>query len=183
MIGISIIAIYRPSYHPFQYILTSMDTCVSPYPCQVCMTKWRLRLFRIWDQSSTPSSSFLGGRLNYDGSYRWWYQPIVQRQLIWRKRCDMWILRSCDRGRSKKMREKRESKFQFPAEVSSHAQNLPIPDRRSQSSRWRPLSPIVCGCQRGWVARNRSQPWWQSRRRNRRQLGSYQFDRKPWKWV
>lgn len=77
-----------------------MDTCGDPYPYQECTTKWRLRLFQIWDRSSMPNFACLDGRLNYDGSCKWWYQPIVQRQLIWRKLCGMWIPRSCDRGMS-----------------------------------------------------------------------------------
>lgn len=79
-----------------------MDTCGDPYPFQGCMREWQLRLFRTQYQSSMPSFSFLDGRLNYDGSCKWWYQPIVQRQLKRRMQCGMWTPKSYDRDMSKR---------------------------------------------------------------------------------
>lgn len=84
-----------------------MDTCGDPCPCRACMTEWRLILFRIWDRNSKPNFACPGGRWNYDASYRWWYRPIAQRQLIWRKRCGMWTPMSYDLGRSEKERSLR----------------------------------------------------------------------------
>lgn len=101
-----------------------MDTCGDPYPFQVCMTRRRPRLFQIWDQSSMPNFACLDGRLNYDGSYKWWDQPIVQRQLIWRKLCGMWILRSYDRGMSG-IEKKRKFRFKF---LKSHLKDAKIFD-------------------------------------------------------
>lgn len=162
-------------------LLTSMDTCGDPCPCRVCMTEWRLILFRIWDRNSKPNFACPGGRWSYDASYRWWYRPIAQQQLIWRKRCGMWTPMSCDLGKSVcrlGWLGLRNAKSKVLNQLI-----LPIPAHTNRSSRWRPSSPIAYGCRTRSLARIHFQPWWRSRRRNRRLLESYQSDRKPWRWV
>lgn len=109
------------SFLTFQTILfsqlTSMDTCGDLCPFRVCMKGWQPRWFRIWDQSSRPSFAFPGGRWNYGESYKWWYQPIVQQQLIWRKRCDMWTPMSCGLGMSKKIISKIMIRFRINFQI------------------------------------------------------------------
>lgn len=152
-----------------------MGTCGDPYPYRACMTEWRLILFQIWDRSSEPNFAFPGGRWNYGASYRWWYRPIAPRQLIRRKRCDMWTLMSCDLGRSTKRNEL--------VMITDTISNLPIPVHTNQSNRWRPLNPIAYECRTRSLARIHFQPWWRNRRRIQQQLESYRSDHKPLRWV
>lgn len=143
---------YECKRYRYREKLTSMDTCGDPYPFQVCTRGWQLRLFRTQYQSSMPSFSFLDGRLNYDGSCKWWYQPIVQRQLIRRMQCGMWTPRFYDRDMSKKACRDvtivRIEKLLI----------LPIPDHMNLLNRLQPSSPIAYECQTNPLARSHSQP-------------------------
>lgn len=78
----------------------SVDTCADPCPCRGSTTGRPPTLSRTPNRSSMPNFACPAGRRSFVVSYRWSNPPIVQQQLIRRKRCGKCTRVSCDRGRS-----------------------------------------------------------------------------------